>query len=587
MNNKLVKGLLATAVLAALTGCGSDNNNNSEPAPAPAPVTCAEAGDACVKFTVLHTNDNHGRFWENKHGEYGMAARKTLIDQIRAEVRRDGGETILLSGGDINTGVPESDLQDAEPDFLGMNAIGYSAMAVGNHEFDNPLETLEMQRELADFPMLAANIYKKEEGKLVRYFDPYKVFEVNGLKIAVVGLTTKDTEILGNPQFISELTFTDPADEMKKVIEEIRANEEADLIFAATHMGHFKDGEHGSNAPGDVKLALAQEAGALAAVIGGHSQNPVCMENYGDYKPGEACTPDQQNGTYIMQAHEWGKYVGRADFEYFNGELRLAGYNLVPVNLKVKDSNGNRVPVGDIIAPDLALRDELKVYQDKGQELLDEEIAEISEALEGDRKVVRYRQTNLGHLIASAQKDAQDTDFAVLNSGGVRESIEGPDVTYRDVLSVQPFGNEVYKVTMKGSDIIKYLNTVATKQVGAGAYAQLIDLNMAVDCAAGEVTISQINGEEFSADNRYTFTVPSYNAAGGDGYPDLVSGAEFPDALVDSSLKLVDEKALKDFFEKEAEAGVIDVSKFAPVAGKIEYQNTEDENAYGCKVSAE
>ena len=89
-------------------------------------VTC-ETADSCTKFTVLHTNDNHGRFWENKYGEYGMAARKTLIEQIRAEVTANGGESILLSGGDINTGVPESDMLNAVPDFVGMNLLGYDA----------------------------------------------------------------------------------------------------------------------------------------------------------------------------------------------------------------------------------------------------------------------------------------------------------------------------------------------------------------------------------------------------------------------------------------------------------------------------
>jgi 5'-nucleotidase/UDP-sugar diphosphatase len=82
MTNMLIKGLVATAVLAALTGCGSDDDNTA----VVAPTTCAEAGADCKIFTVLHTNDNHGRFWSNSDGEYGMAARKTLIDQIRAEV---------------------------------------------------------------------------------------------------------------------------------------------------------------------------------------------------------------------------------------------------------------------------------------------------------------------------------------------------------------------------------------------------------------------------------------------------------------------------------------------------------------------
>ncbi len=152
MSNKLMKGLLATAILAALAGCNSDDKD-------PAPEVCG--ADNCTKFTILHTNDNHGRFWENSDGEYGMAARKTLVERLRNEVESNGGQTLLLSGGDINTGVPESDLQNAEPDFIGMNLIGYDAMAVGNHEFDNPLSVLDMQRELAEFPMLLPTSTKK------------------------------------------------------------------------------------------------------------------------------------------------------------------------------------------------------------------------------------------------------------------------------------------------------------------------------------------------------------------------------------------------------------------------------------------
>ena len=75
--------------------------------------------DKTYKITVLHTNDHHGHFWRNEYGEYGLAAQKTLVDGIRKEVAAEGGSVLLLSGGDINTGVPESDLQDAEPDFRG------------------------------------------------------------------------------------------------------------------------------------------------------------------------------------------------------------------------------------------------------------------------------------------------------------------------------------------------------------------------------------------------------------------------------------------------------------------------------------
>lgn len=154
-------------------------------------------------LTVLHTNDNHGRFWHNEKGEYGMAARKTLIDSLRNKAIAQGHAVLLLSGGDINTGIPESDLQYAEPDFKGMSLIGYDAMALGNHEFDNPMSVLKKQQQWANFPFLSANIFEKSTGKNV--FDSYKVFNKNGLSIAVIGLTTTDTAKIGNPEYIRQL----------------------------------------------------------------------------------------------------------------------------------------------------------------------------------------------------------------------------------------------------------------------------------------------------------------------------------------------------------------------------------------------
>ena len=121
--------------------------------------------DKTYKITVLHTNDHHGHFWRNEYGEYGLAAQKTLVDGIRKEVAAEGGSVLLLSGGDINTGVPESDLQDAEPDFRGMNLVGYDAMAIGNHEFDNGLDYIMNLMNISDAPTLTTNIRNKKTNK--------------------------------------------------------------------------------------------------------------------------------------------------------------------------------------------------------------------------------------------------------------------------------------------------------------------------------------------------------------------------------------------------------------------------------------
>ncbi|WP_395356905.1 bifunctional UDP-sugar hydrolase/5'-nucleotidase UshA [Vibrio sp. D3] len=547
----IIKTALSAAILASLAGCATQ----------PAPEWNA---DTTYKLTVLHTNDHHGRFWQNRYGEYGMAARKTLIDDLREEIQAEGGSVLLLSGGDINTGVPESDLQDAEPDFKGMSKIGYDAMALGNHEFDNPLDVLFKQQEWASFPMLSANIYDKNTGK--RLFQPYAMFNKQGIKIAVIGLTTEDTAKLGNPEFIEQIDFRDPKEEAKNLIAELKETEYPDLIFAVTHMGHYENGNRGINAPGDVALARYLNEGDLDMIVGGHSQEPVCMEGPNvikkSFKPGDECQPDQQNGAYIVQAHEWGKYVGRADYEFRNGELSMVSYDLIPVNLKKKikvDGQSQRVLIQEEIEQDEAMLEFLRPYQEKGQGKLNVKIAESNGKLEGDRSVVRYQQTNLGRLIATAHMERAKADFAVMNSGGVRDSIAAGDITYKDVLTVQPFGNMVSYVDMTGKEVLDYLNVVATKPVDSGAYAQFAGIAMSIN--NGEVTNVFIGNKQLRLDDNYRFTVPSYNAAGGDGYPKIDDHPGYVNT------GFTDAEVLKDYLETHSP---IDVNEYAP-SGEITY----------------
>ncbi len=553
MNQRLIiKTALSAAILASLAGCASQPAHEWN-------------ADTTYKLTVLHTNDHHGRFWQNKHGEYGMAARKTLIDDLRDEIQAEGGSVLLLSGGDINTGVPESDLQDAEPDFKGMSKIGYDAMALGNHEFDNPLDVLFKQQDWANFPMLSANIYDKKTGK--RLFQPYAMFNKQGIKIAVIGLTTEGTAKLGNPEFIGQVDFRDPKADAKELIAELKKTENPDLIFAVTHMGHYENGNRGINAPGDVALARYLNEGDLDMIVGGHSQEPVCMEGPNvikkNFKPGDECQPDQQNGTYIVQAHEWGKYVGRADYEFRNGELSMVSYDLIPVNLKKKnnvDGQSQRVFVQDEITQDKAMLDFLRPFQEKGQSQLNVKIAESNGKLEGDRDVVRFQQTNLGRLIATAHMERAKADFAVMNSGGVRDSIEAGEITYKDVLTVQPFGNMVSYVDMSGQEVLDYLNIVATKPVDSGAYAQFAGISMRIE--NDKVTNVFIGNKQLRLDGRYRFTVPSYNASGGDGYPKIDTHPGYVNT------GFTDAEVLKDYLESHSP---IDVNEYAP-SGEVMYQ---------------
>jgi 5'-nucleotidase / UDP-sugar diphosphatase len=480
-----------------------------------------------VKLTVLHTNDHHGRFWKNGDGEVGLAARKTLIDGVRTEVKAAGGHTLLLDGGDVNTGIPESDTQDAEPDFKGMRLIGYDAMALGNHEFDKPLPVLLKQMQWAGFPMISANIYKDGQ----RLYKPFEMFDRGGLKIAVLGLTTDDTKKMTDPANTVGIEFRKPADEAAKLVPELR--KQAHIVIAATHMGHYTNGKSGVNAPGDVEMA--RQVPGIDMIVGGHSQNPVCMlEQLGAarnasggrndaYVPGTACAPDQQNGTWIVQAHEWGKYVGRADFEYSKGEFKLVKYALLPVNLKrtVKAADGKdtKQTYTPEIKEDAAMLAMLQPFQDKGRAALDVIVGESDGVLDGSRENVRKQPTSMGVFIASVMMQKSSADLAIMNAGGVRDSMPAGKLTYKDVLKVQPFGNMLAHVTLNGTELMAYLNAAAKMSAGAGAFAQFAGVNLVIE--GGAVKSAAIKGLAVDPAKSYRLALNSFQAGGGDGYPKL------------------------------------------------------------------
>lgn len=525
--------------------------------------------DKTYKITILHTNDHHGHFWRSDDREYGLAAQKTLVDSVRKEVAAEGGSVLVLSGGDINTGVPESDLLDAEPDFRGMNLIGYDAMAVGNHEFDNPMEVLRQQEKWAKFPFLSANIYQKSTGE--RLFKPWAIFKRQDLKIGVIGLTTDDTAKIGNPEFFTDIEFRKPADEAKLVIQELNnldEKERPDVLIATTHMGHYDNGEHGSNAPGDVEMARSLPAGSLAMIVGGHSQNPVCMaaenKKQVDYVPGTPCAPDRQNGIWIVQAHEWGKYVGRADFEFRNGEMKLVHYQLIPINLKKKivydNGDSERVLYAPEIPENAQMLSLLTPFQNKGKAQLAVKIGSVNAPLEGDRSKVRFVQTNLGHLILAAQMARTGASFAVMSGGGIRDSIPAGDITYKDVLKVQPFGNVVVYADMTGKEAVDYLTAVAQMKPNSGAYPQFSHVSFTM--TNGKLNDLKIGGEPVDPAKTYRMATLSFNATGGDGYPRLDDKPGYVNT------GFIDAEVLKQYIQQNSP---LDAATFEP-QGEVNWQ---------------
>lgn len=460
--------------------------------------SCAHRYDPkkTYKLTILHTNDHHGRFWANRDGEWGLAARATLIQQLRKEAREKGSEVLLIDAGDVNTGVPQSDTLDAQPDFLGMGKIGYDAMAVGNHEFDNTLDVIKQQEKWGNFPFLSANAYDRESGRLL--FKPYIIKNMGGLKVAVLGLTTDDTPLVSTLGAASNLKFTSPIEEASKIVPELR--QKAQVVIALTHMGHYPNESHGENAPGDV--TLARRVSGINVIVGGHSQLPLFK-------------PDVQNGAIIVQAYEWGKYVGKVELEVTGSEVRLVDYRLVPVNHK--DSTTK-------IAEDQSMLRLLRPFKESGDKHLQVKVGVAEEILKGDRETVRSGETNLGNLITESFRAKFGADLSVTNSGGIRDSLPAGEITYESILTVLPFGNDVVTAEMTGAELKTYLNSLLdTANPGTGAFPQFTGVEIVYHQKSQRFEKLLIGGKKLDLKKTYRLALPSFIAGGGDRYPKLTN----------------------------------------------------------------
>jgi 5'-nucleotidase / UDP-sugar diphosphatase len=493
-------------------------------------VACASAKTKPVKLTILHTNDHHGRFWPNKDGELGLAPRATLINQLRDEVQKDGGHVLLIDAGDVNTGIPQSDMQNAEPDFKGMALLGYDVMALGNHEFDKPAEVLAKQQEWAGFPFISANIYNKESDE--RVFPSHITKEIDGIKVTIFGLTTEDTPVKSNPKNTAHLKFVPAVEEAKRLVPILR--KEADVLIALTHMGHYDNENHGADAPGDV--TLARKVNGIDLIVGGHTQKPLFQ-------------PDIQNGAIIVQAHEWGKYVGRVDLEIAEGKVTLKDYKLIPVNLKTSEIK---------IEADAYVESVLRPFKDKGDASLSVELGSVNGELMGLSAVIRNGETNLGNLITRAYKEKFKADLALTNSGGIRASIQPGKITYETVLTVLPFGNQLAMADLTGAELISYLESVLFIMKGTGGFPQISGAEIVANTTEKKITSFKINGLPVDAEKKYLLALPEFTAAGGDKYP----------AIQFRKTGFVDADILKDFVLSK---GAINVEDFVPT-GYLKYE---------------
>ncbi len=476
-----------------------------------------EEKDGEFELTILHTNDTHGHpvaFFEYPAPDVGgMPARATLVEQIRTEEEN----VLVLDAGDVVTGRPESNFFNAEPDIIGMNYIEYDAMTVGNHEFDNGIKNLRRLEAIAEFPFLSANIYKDGQP----FFKAFKIFSMDGYKVAVFGLTTHETPEVTMPEYVKDLEFRNPVEIAKKLVPELKNR--ADVIIALTHLGFYPDQEDIMQYEGDV--TLIEEVPDIDIVIGGHSH--TSMEN----------PHDSINGKIFNSTGQWGLYLGRVDISLSDNEIEYEGGRNIPINHKNRIKPGEEIPLPDKtewiigddpeetryqytegpIKEDEKLKELLQVYVDKVDEELNTPITVATGTFTDENN--RKDDNALCNLVTDAMRIEAGVDIFFQNGGGVRASIPEGEVLKRTIYEVLPFDNTVQTMDMTGEEVMEVLNYAASIPNGKGAFLQVSGLTFTLDYEtqkAEDVMLS--DGTELDMEATYEVATNSFMKTGGDGY---------------------------------------------------------------------
>ncbi|MDW8296781.1 MAG: metallophosphatase [Raineya sp.] len=251
---------------------------------------------------MLHTNDMHSRIepFPNDGRKYaglgGMARRAELVKQIRSQEKN----VLLLDAGDIIQGTPYFNFYGGEVELKLMSQIGYDAATIGNHEFDNGIAGFDKFLPHANFPYLIANYDFSGEQSLKNAFQPYKIFEKEGIKIGVFGLGI-ELKGLVLEKLYGNTKYLDPVGTAKEMVQTLK-DKKCDLIICLSHLG-FKYDEY-PNKISDYKLAQAVEG--IDLIIGGHTHTFLD-------KP-EQILHDSGHITLINQVGWAGIRLGRVDF---------------------------------------------------------------------------------------------------------------------------------------------------------------------------------------------------------------------------------------------------------------------------------
>jgi 5'-nucleotidase / UDP-sugar diphosphatase len=459
------------------------------------------------RLTVMHTNDTHSHHEPQSSGDGGAARQASLVKAIRAEA----ANSLLLDAGDRFTGTLFHKYHLGQDQVAVMNALGYQAMALGNHEFDNGIEILANFIKGSNFPVLAANLEISKTPELADIVKPSVVLDVNGEKVGVIGIVTADTPEITiafagkeNLIFSSDYATAVNAEAAKLMAEGVNK------IILLSHIGFGED------------MELAKLLKDVDIIIGGHSHTLLSnlYKEAGDNVYPVVAKDSTDANIYIVQTGDRTRFLGRIDLD-FNKEgivTRAVGDTILLQKYMPVDAEMAAI-VSELAAP---------VNELKATPVLTADGNPVETLVELSNSTCRAGECVLGNLVADAMRAEAGAQIAITNGGGLRSTIDVGPITVGEVLTVLPFGNTVATMQLKGADVVAALESGVSRVGGSGGtgrFPQVSGLRFTFDAAkepGSRVTVVEVwqDGAYVAIDPEATYAVATNNfmRTGGDGY---------------------------------------------------------------------
>ena len=439
---------------------------------------------------VIGLNDLHGALqshtpgFANGRAVGGAAVLAAWMDTLAA---RCACPTVRLDAGDQLQGTPVSSWVHGRSTVEALEALRLDAAAIGNHEFDWGIDTLEARLRQADYPWLAANIRTADGSGVPAWAEPWTMIARAGLRIAVIGVITPRTSTSANPELVAGLRFEDPAVAVRRLLPTIRA-EGPDFVVVVAHEGAFCDAA--CDGP-IIDMARSLDSGAVDLIVSGHTHSRVNTV---------------VNGIPVVQAFANGTALDVVDF--------------------VRRADGSRIVRAEIVTtwadsvtPDPAVQRIVERYASEIAGLARRPITNLRFALprEDDGEYA------LGRLIADGFRNVARSDVALVNNSGIRDGLPGGEVTYGQLFQVLPFGNSLVTLQVPGAllrDVLEH----ALRGDRPAAHVSGITVRWDPRRRAGDRVreVRFADGSRLRNDRIYTLAVQDFIAAGGSGYAMLV-----------------------------------------------------------------